>query len=88
MSAERSYDDTALVTAADIRRAWSHMRETCGLVATSACRDELIRQAVRQARAREAGEKLAPPARPNRAALFAAEPAQAPTPTLKREGQS
>lgn len=70
---DRGYDDGTTVTAADIRRAWPHMREICGLVSTSACMHELIRQAVRQARAREAGEKLPPPPRPHRAALFTKE---------------
>ena len=73
MPADRGYDDGATVTASDIRRAWPHMRETCGLVATSACRDELIRQAIRQARVREAGATVPPPDRPNRAALIAKE---------------
>lgn len=85
---DRGYLDTDAVTAADIRRAWPHMREVCGLVSTSACRDELIRQAVRQARAREAGEKVPPPDRPNRAALFASEDASTPAPSQTRgEGQ-
>ena len=73
MPTDRGYDDHDTFTAADMRRGWSHMREVCGLVATTACRDELIRQAIRQARAREAGETVPPPARPNRAALLAQE---------------
>ncbi|QRE75745.1 hypothetical protein [Methylobacterium aquaticum] len=88
MTGERGYLDTDTVTAADIRRAWPHMREACGLVSTSACRDELIRQAVRFAKARRDGWIPPSPDRPNRAALFEAAAFQAPTPTLKREGQS
>lgn len=80
MAGERGYDQAATLTAGDMFRVWSHMRETCGLVATTACRDELIRQAVRQARAREVGEKVPPPTRPNRAALLA-QAASTPAPT-------
>lgn len=70
---DRGYLDTDAVTAADIRRAWPHMREVCGLVSTSACRDELIRQAVRFAKARRDGWIPPGPDRPNRTALIAKE---------------
>lgn len=86
MPVDRGYLDTATVTAADIRRAWLHMRERCGLIATSACRDELIRQAIRQEQARATGIPVPPVARPNHAALIARQTTPTPSPQTG-EGQ-
>ncbi len=63
--------------------AWPHMREVCGLVATSGCRDELIRQAIRQARR----VRLARWCRRRPAAPRSAVRPDRPHPDLKREKQ-